>query len=228
MYQGRATEEEWVKLAVYSPPDLSRPTFEKATSNKFRDTKVGELFGPSWATHWFKVQIKVPSILQSKEHLEFHWDANNEGLVWTEDGEPLQGLTGGGERIEWILPKHFRDGEYHTIYIEMACNQMFGNPPGDIIQPPDPNHYFRLGTADIVAVNLEARALNIDFWQISGRYHCLIRGSVLLTRLRCRERTPVEFLGITPGYGDLQFDHGYIHCKEEEPAVRYRMSRDCP
>ena len=108
--------------------------------------------------------------MQKKEHLEFHWDANNEGLIWTEAGEPIQGLTGGGERVEWILSESFRDGKEHTFYIEMACNSMFGNPSGgDTIQPPDPNRYFRLGTADIVAVNLQARALFIDFWIIGGK-----------------------------------------------------------
>ena len=112
------------------------------------------------------MHLKVPRELRKKEHLELHWDANNEGLVWTEDGVPLQGLTGGGDRVEWILPQSFRDGSFHTIYIEMACNSMFGNPPGDIIQPPDMNKYFQLHQAEIVAVNLEARQLAIDFWII--------------------------------------------------------------
>lgn len=169
MYEGRASGEEAVKLSVYSVPDLARPTFKEATSQEFKSTKVGESFGPSWSTHWFKVQLTVPSDLQKKDHLELHWDASNEGLIWTEDGEPLQGLTGGGERVEWVLPKSFRDGKENTIYIEMACNRMFGNAPGgDTIQPPDPNKYFQLQTADIVAVNLEARALFVDFWMISG------------------------------------------------------------
>ena len=99
------------------------------------------------------------------ERLEFHWDANNEGMVWSEDGIPLQGLTGGGERTEWILPESFRDGKAHTFYIEMACNKMFGNAPGgDSIQPPRKDHYFTLHTARIASVNLQARALYIDFW----------------------------------------------------------------
>ena len=105
-----------------------------------------------------------------KEHLEFVWDANNEGLIWTEDGHTVHGLTGGGERTQWILPKSFRDGKEHTFYIEMACNGMFGNAPGgDSIQPPDPNKYYQLHTAEIVAVNLEARGLYFDFWEISGK-----------------------------------------------------------
>ncbi|KAI9728838.1 MAG: Glycoside hydrolase, 38 vacuolar alpha mannosidase [Cirrosporium novae-zelandiae] len=167
MYEGRASGGDSVKLSVYSPPDLTRPTFKDATSHSFKATKVGESFGPSWSTHWFKVQLKVPQDLLKKKQLELHWDANNEGMVWTEDGVPLQGLTGGGERVEWVLPKNFRDGKEHTFYIEMACNGMFGNAPGgDSIQPPNPNKYFKLAKADIVAVNLEARQLSIDFWII--------------------------------------------------------------
>ena len=180
MYEGRATGPDHVKLSVYSVPDLARPTFKDATSHDFKPTHVGESFGPSWSTHWFKLGLTVPSNLKDKKQLEFHWDANNEGMVWSEDGVPLQGLTGGGERIEWVLPKKFRDGKEHTIYIEMACNSMFGNPSGgDTIQPPDPNKYFQLHMADIVAMNVEARALFIDFWIIGGKLSLLFLAAVL-------------------------------------------------
>lgn len=84
----------------------------------------------------------------------------------------MQGLTGGGEREEWILPDAFRDGKEHTFYIEMACNGMFGNPKGgDTIQPPDMDKYFKLEKAEVVAVNLEARGLFIDFWIIGGAWN---------------------------------------------------------
>lgn len=74
------------------------------------------------------------------KRLEFHFDPNCEGLVYTEDGEPVQGLTGGGERIAWLIPDSWRDEQEHLIYIEIGCNGMFGNPMGgDTIQPPDPN-----------------------------------------------------------------------------------------
>jgi alpha-mannosidase len=167
MYEGIAAGHPHVQLWTWSAPDLTRPTFEEAMKGEYKPTRTGESFGPSWSTHWFKVVLKVPEDLLDKEHLELHWDANNEGMVWTDDGKPLQGLTGGGERVEWILPKSFRDGKEHTIYVEMACNGMFGNPMGgDTIQPPDPNRYFQLGVADIRAVNMDARQLWIDTWMI--------------------------------------------------------------
>ncbi len=167
MNEGVASGEPHVKLSVWDAPGQSRPTFEQATSHAFRKTFVGEFFGPSWSTHWFKVILTVPEELREKEVLELHWDANNEGMVWSEDGKPLQGLTGGGERVEFILPDSFRDGKEHTVYVEMACNGMFGNAPGgDAIQPPQPDKYFQLSQADIVAVNPDARQLRIDVWMI--------------------------------------------------------------
>jgi alpha-mannosidase len=167
LYDAVNDDEDHVKLSVYSPPDLARPTFKDATSHNFKPTKRGESFGPSWSTHWFKIKLTVPKDMLKAEHLEFHWDANNEGMVWSEDGNPLQGLTGGGDRTEWILPKSWRDGKAHTFYVEMACNGMFGNAPGgDSIQPPDPNRHYQLHTARITAVNLQARALFVDFWII--------------------------------------------------------------
>jgi alpha-mannosidase len=167
MYNSRASGEEWVKLSVYSPPNLSRPSFKEATSHDFRETHVGESFGPSWATHWFRVKLRIPDWQAKEERLELQWDANNEGMIWTEKGEVVHGLTGGGERTEWILPHSWRDGKWHTFYIEMACNGMFGNAVGDSIQPPPDDRHYQLWKADIIAVNLDARALDVDFWEIA-------------------------------------------------------------
>lgn len=75
-----------------------------------------------------------------QKRLEFHFDPNCEGLLYMEDSEPVQGLTGGGERIAWLIPDSWRDEKEHLLYVEIGCNGMFGNPMGgDTIQPPDPN-----------------------------------------------------------------------------------------
>ncbi|KAI1263117.1 glycoside hydrolase family 38 protein [Xylariaceae sp. FL1019] len=167
MFEGVASGPPNVQLWTWAAPGLSRPSFEEAMKGEFAPAKVGDTFGPSWSTHWFKVVIRVPEDMRKANHLELQWDSNSEGMVWTSDGHPLQGLTGGGERVEWIIPDEFRDGKEHTIYIEMACNAMFGNPSGgDVIQPPDPNKYFQLVKADICAVNMDARQLFIDAWVI--------------------------------------------------------------
>ncbi|KAL5402597.1 hypothetical protein PMIN03_010540 [Paraphaeosphaeria minitans] len=154
------------KLSVYSPPNLARPTFKDAVSHDFKPIVPGHWFGPGWSTHWVKIQLTVPKEFLEYEHLEFKWDADCEGMIWTEHGDVVHGLTGGGERTEWILPKAFRDGNEHTFYVEVACNGMFGNGNGGSIQPPDPNRSFRLHVVEIQAINLEARALRYDFWEL--------------------------------------------------------------
>jgi len=103
--------------------------------------------------------------MKHAERVQFNWDSNTEGMVYTEEGEAVQGLTGGGERVEWIFPEQWRkDGRNHVFYVEIACNGMFGNAVGDIIQPPNPHRTFKLKEADIVVPNLEAWALYIDYW----------------------------------------------------------------
>lgn len=159
------SSEEYVKLESYSVPDLERPLFQHAIRGDFKPTSIGKSFGPSWSTHWFKINIKIPSRLYKYDRIEFHFDCNCEGLVYTNEGEPVQGLTGGGERVAWLLPKSWRDEKEHLFYIEIGCNGMFGNPmAGDIIQAPDMNRYFQLTKAEIVVPNVEAQALYIDFW----------------------------------------------------------------
>ncbi|KAF7559773.1 hypothetical protein G7046_g4368 [Stylonectria norvegica] len=168
MYNARYSGKPHVQLFVWDAPDTTRPTFDDATSHEFKESKIGTSFGPSWSTHWFKVILSIPEEINDEELIELHWDANNEGTIWTHDGVPIQGLTGAGERIEWIIPKSFRDGKEHTIYIEMACNGMFGCAPDGktSIAPPDPNKHFTLSKADIVAVNFQARMLHFDMWEI--------------------------------------------------------------
>ena len=41
-------DSEHVRLLVYSVPDGKRIPFSEAVKGKFRPTKVGETFGPSW------------------------------------------------------------------------------------------------------------------------------------------------------------------------------------
>lgn len=155
-----------VSIEVYSVPDLARPLFEEAVKAEFKPTSIGKSFGPSWSTHWFRVRINVPSRMKNADRVQFNWDSNSEALVYTEDGEAVQGLTGGGERVEWIFPQSWKDGSEHLFYVEMACNGMFGNASGDSIQPPDPNRQFQLKTAEIHVPNLEALGLYYDYWII--------------------------------------------------------------
>lgn len=157
----RIDGQDNVKLEVFDVPDLERPKFDDAMrSAKWRHASKGDRFGPSWSTHWFRINIRIPDDWKNADQVIFEWDAGDEGMLYLNDGTPLIGLSG-EQRREWIVPSDWRDGKWHQFYIETACNNMQGNN-----SPPDPNRYFPLNRADLVVPHLDARALYIDFWII--------------------------------------------------------------
>ncbi|KAI8142671.1 glycosyl hydrolases family 38 N-terminal domain-containing protein [Fennellomyces sp. T-0311] len=157
-----------ITLSVYSVPDLKRISFKDAVSQTFQ--KVGQherSYGPSWSTHWFKVETTIPNSMHGKQ-VVLQWDMGCEGMVWSTDGIPLQGLTGGDgqERHEFIITKQAKAGQAHTFYIEAACNGMFG--VGDGAMVPQPNRYFSIKTADLVVPDYEVQDLYYDLTIVRG------------------------------------------------------------
>ncbi len=121
-----------VKLAVYAAP--GRISHQEAMSGKYEPLEVGAKLGPLWATHWVRVEIEIPEVWNGRE-VHLLWDSTSEACVW-QDGVPRQGLTGsqgahahGNEppiRPEYILSRSATGGQELTLYIEVACNHLFG------------------------------------------------------------------------------------------------------
>ncbi len=118
-------------LSVYAAPD--RISYAAALQGSYRPAKVGEEFGPAWSTHWFRLEIAVPAAWAGQE-VHLLWDSSSEATVW-QDGQPCQGLTGSerayGQRPEPLRPayrlmRRAAGGEQLTLYVEMACNRLFG------------------------------------------------------------------------------------------------------
>ncbi|KAI7852311.1 galactose mutarotase-like domain-containing protein [Circinella umbellata] len=152
-----------VEISVYSVPDLKEAvsqTFQKVTQDERK-------YGPSWATHWFKIDVTIPEAMNGKP-VVFQWNMNNEGMVWSTDGVPLQGLTGGDgqERHEYIVTNIGIAGNRHSFYIEAACNGMFGVGDGAFV--PDPNRYFSIEKADLVVPDKDVQDLYYDLDIIRG------------------------------------------------------------
>ena len=67
-------------------------------------------------------------------------------MVFTPDGTPLQGITGGhggDRRVDHIIPREAVQKGYYEVVIESSCNGMFGVPwNGDTIAPPDVSTFF--------------------------------------------------------------------------------------
>ncbi|KAJ3384537.1 Glycoside hydrolase, 38 vacuolar alpha mannosidase [Entophlyctis sp. JEL0112] len=84
-----------VQLSVYGVPDLRRISFEEAMKGEYKPAQIGQWFGPTLATYWFKVDIVIPKEFEGEE-VYFEFDASNEAMIWSVDGQPITGLTGGG------------------------------------------------------------------------------------------------------------------------------------
>eukprot|EP00111_Clytia_hemisphaerica_P022399 TCONS_00065842-protein len=134
-----------------------RITHDDAISNLdvYNEVSVGTSFGPSWSTHWFKLDIDLSSCTEWIGHqLRLRWNSNSEALVW-QDGVPKQGLTGGdnSERWDYILTNNCCGKEKMTIFIEMAANGLFGAGANSMIGPPDPNKSFTLSKLEIAVLD---------------------------------------------------------------------------
>ncbi|KAF8991681.1 glycoside hydrolase family 38 protein [Cyathus striatus] len=156
----RLDNAEHVKLKVWSAPGLTKPSFEEAMKQKFKSAKKGDQFGPS-------LTVTIPGYWQQYERVQFEFDPGCEAMIYTTDGVPLQGITGGyggDRRVEYIISPDALAQGVHEFVIESSCNGMFGVPwNGDTIAPPDMNRYFSLASADLVVPNMDAWGLLWDF-----------------------------------------------------------------
>ncbi|WOO79172.1 Alpha-mannosidase [Vanrija pseudolonga] len=161
-FHARLDDEKHVKLEVWSAPGLTKPTFEEAKRAQYKPAKKGESFGPSWTNHWFKVTIHIPKEFEKYERVQFEFDCSGEAMVWDTKGNPYHGLTGGfgvDRRVEFIIPEEHRKAGVGHYYVEASCNGMFGQNGEN---PPDPNRYYRLNSADLVVPNQDAWRLMYD------------------------------------------------------------------
>ncbi|KAI0338667.1 hypothetical protein BDW22DRAFT_1362757 [Trametopsis cervina] len=167
LFVHRLDDQHHVKLQVWSAPGLTKPGFKEAVKENFKPAKKGDSFGPSCTNHWWKVTLNIPTYFQQYERVQFEFDPGCEAMIFTPEGTPLQGITGGyggDRRVDHIIPPEaVKKGKYELV-IESSCNGMFGVPwNGDTIAPPDMNRYFGLASADLVVPNQEAWNLLWDF-----------------------------------------------------------------
>ncbi|KAH1183665.1 alpha-mannosidase 2C1 isoform X1 [Mauremys mutica] len=150
-----------VSLSCFQTPQ--RIPHDEAVRQEFKPVKVGDSFGPTWWTCWFKVELSIPREWVGKE-VHLLWESDGEGMVWR-DAQPVQGLTKEGEKTSYILPDSLKDAEPHslTVYVEVACNGLFGAGKGSLIAPPDPDKKFTLNKAELVVFNRDVHELLVDF-----------------------------------------------------------------
>lgn len=173
LYAGRLNTQPHVQIKCWSPANGTRPTFNEACSQTFKPCQVGEKFGPSWSNHWLKLILTVPDEWIDLDDVELDFDVSCEALIYDDQGNPLQGFTGGQEfdrRHDFPLPKGNHARVSAIYYVELTGNGMFGIHGKDtryydlgVGSDPDPNRFFELAKVDIVLKRREAWDLMYDF-----------------------------------------------------------------
>ena len=110
-------------LSVSGPVDrIRRQAAEKLV---YRPAKLGEHFGPPWATFWFQVEAQVPR-QWAGARVDLLWNSHSEATLWKGE-RTIQGLNFHmGDRPDAILLPKAQGGETLRFQIEMACNGKFG------------------------------------------------------------------------------------------------------
>ena len=108
-------------------PRVDRISYDDAQKLTFKPAKLGDQFGPLWATFWFRVSATVPKEWAGRR-VDLLWISWSEATLWRE-GKVLQGLNWThGERPDAVILPKSRGGESIDLQIEMACNTKFGQP----------------------------------------------------------------------------------------------------
>ncbi len=171
-------DENVLRLARWDPPGESKPSFKEAVEQHYQPCTVGTTFGPSWTNHWVRLDLTIPkswkSGKKSKEWIQLQFDPGCEAMIFDNDGLPLQGITGGGggdRRVDFPLPASLLEDSSDKslrLWIEVSSNGMFGVESTSEGGDPDPNRYFTLASAALVAKRPEAWKLMWDFEMLRG------------------------------------------------------------
>jgi alpha-mannosidase len=121
----RAVYSERAPLDIAGWPVAGEPVpVAHALAASYTPARVGDRWGPPWATTWFRVSGVVPSEWADRPVealIDIGFDADRtgfhaEGLVYRGDGSPVKGLN---PRSQWVrVPA----GEPVELYVEAAAN----------------------------------------------------------------------------------------------------------
>ena len=142
------------------------------------EAKIGDLFGKSWDTHWFRVEIEIPESWKQEAESEVHflWNGKCEASLWTIDGKHLLQAFTENVRETYILMRpdikdDFKDPSINqtrnplrvTYLLEMACNEMFGNFVTGFNSHVDMHKEFKLEKCEVALFNRHAWNLYFNF-----------------------------------------------------------------
>ncbi|KAM8782084.1 alpha-mannosidase 2C1 isoform 3-T4 [Rhynchonycteris naso] len=153
-------------LSSFLTPE--RLPYQEAIQQDFSPAQVGDSFGPTWWTCWFRVELTIPEAWVGQE-VHLRWESDGEGLVWL-DGEPVQGLTKEGDKTSYVLTDRLGEGDPRslTLYVEVACYGLLGAGKDTLIAAPDPEKRFQVSRAELALFHRDVHNLLVDLELLLG------------------------------------------------------------
>ena len=143
--------------------------FDKRNELNYRQAKEEDIWGKYWDLAWFHLRSNVPAQWAGQKVVA-HLDLSGEGLIYSSDGIPLQGITNGSvfdnKFIRDIFPLFdvCKGGEKVELWVEAAANGILGVHIKS--EPPD-GPGMRLGPQEIKIKTIRLALFNEVLWQYS-------------------------------------------------------------
>ena len=111
--------------------------FDQRLELSYQPVMEGDEWGQTWESAWFHLRGCIPERWAGQEVVA-HLDFNGEAMIFSTEGDPLQGFTNGSvfgqvTRHTFILADQAQGGEPIDLWVEAAANAIMG-----IDRPADP------------------------------------------------------------------------------------------
>ncbi len=158
--------------------------FAARLEGDYRPVKEGEGWGRTWESAWFHLAGRVPKAWKGR-HVAAWLCFNGEGLVFDRKGAMIQGITNSSvfdrtfSRDVVSLFSSAKGGESVELWVEAACNGLFGvNRQAD----PEPGQPDRYGSYSGSVNRIRLAVVDDDLWHL--RLDVMVLADLLVTQPR--------------------------------------------
>lgn len=143
-------------------------SFAERLQGEYEPVSTGLTWGSKWESAWFHLTGQIPENWSGRKVVA-RLDVGGEGLIFSKNGLPLQGLSNGSvfkhdfNRDLFPISDGAEGGEKIEIWVEGASNGLFG-----LFTEPDPgvDHPNRFGSYNAKIEALELAVFHEDVWHL--------------------------------------------------------------
>jgi alpha-mannosidase len=222
---------EFVPMDAQYAKTREHVRFTERPQGRYRPIREGAVWGKVWDTAWFRLTGKIPAAWRGRVVVA-DLDLNGEGLVFDGDGRVLQGITNGSvfdhahARSIVRLADCARGGEKLELWVEAACNGLFGaNLPKDPPRDDPGRHGSYAGQAHrmrLCVMDEDLRALCLDMTLLRGLLNVLPPRSTRFDRVARALHFAMDSFADDPSHAARSRErlHPVLACPAHASALR--------